>query len=81
VHVVPLPSFKMTTCTSPYDFSTIYGDFYKTAYHFKHQSGPVCDYGLFHISKKSLKIIIKIMNKLDSFSKLPEVTEPDLDIL
>ena len=70
----------MTTCTSPYDFSTIYGDFYKTAYHFKHQSGPGWDYGLFHISKKSLKIIIKIMNKLDSFSKLSEFTDSDLDL-
>ena len=34
----------MTTCTSPYDFSTIYGDFYKTAYHFRNEFGPDCEY-------------------------------------
>ena len=37
----------MTTFTTPYDFSTIYGDFYKTAYHFINEFGPVCEYEQF----------------------------------
>ena len=81
MHVVPLLRFKITTCTSPYDFSTNYGDFYKTAYHFKHQSGPVCDYGLFHPSWRSLKIMIKIMSKLDTFWELPEFTDLVFDFV
>ena len=80
MQIVQVYTFLMTTRTRSYDFSTIYGDFYKTACHFRSDFGPVCEDVHFHTSLRPLKIIIKIWNKVDSFYKLSEVTDSVFDL-
>ena len=70
----------MTTCTSPYDFSTIFGDFYKTAYHYSKDFGPVCEDEHFHTGLRPPKFIRKFMNTVDLFSKLSEFTDSVFDL-
>ena len=50
MQILQVYTFLMTIYTSQYEFSTIYGDFYKTAYHFRNEFGPACEYEHFHTS-------------------------------
>ena len=63
-----------------YDFSTIFGDLYKTVYHFRNDFRPVCEDEHFHTGLRPLKMIIKIMKKVDSFYKLSKFTDPNFDL-
>ena len=45
--IAQIHTFKITTCKISYDFSTIYGDIYKTVYHCSKDFGPVSENGHF----------------------------------
>lgn len=70
----------MNTCTSSYEFSTIFGDFYKTAYHCSNEIGLGCENEHFHAGSRPPKVIRKFGNILDSFSKLSEFTDLVYDL-
>ena len=66
--------------SSPYNFSTIYGDFYKTAYHCSNEIGPGCENEHFHTGLRPPKIIRIFMNIVDSLSKLSEFMDLVFDL-
>ena len=70
----------MNTFTSPYDFSTIFGDFYKTAYHYSNEIGPGCENEHFHTGSRPPKTIRKVVKIVESFSKLSEFTDLVYDL-
>ena len=80
MQIVQVYNFLRTTRTHSYDFSTIYGDFYKTAYHCSNEIGPGCENEHFHIGSRPPKIIRKFVNIIDSFSKLSEFTDLVFDL-